>query len=210
MTMACSMLAKFSLRRSGELFLVGALIGCGYSIWLGELTEFVILTAAIDVRDLVANATVLEVMALPPLQAAALMFILVVKEELIFRKFGFWLITGDGYSNTTALIVTSLLFGLIHLIGSGEWLSVLSATIGGFLLGGLYIYTKRSFAIVVGVHWGHNLVCYAMDRLSSSGPLQEESGLSGLFALPVAVYAISVLLLLLSIRYLTRRLHAPC
>ena len=60
-------------------FLVDVLIGCGYSIWLGELMEFVILTAAIDVRDLVVNATVLEVMGLPPLQAAALMFILVVK-----------------------------------------------------------------------------------------------------------------------------------
>jgi len=75
-----------------------------------------------------------------------------IVEELIFRKSIFGLFKSDKW----ALIVSTLIFGSIHLVGEASILSALvnglSYFVMGFIFGFIYIKNKRNIFAPLAVH----------------------------------------------------------
>ena len=95
-----------------------------------------------------------------------------VVEELVFRKAFFSLFKKP----TTALIVSSVCFGLIHVtteILSGDFLLAFSTgvsyIIGGVVLGYVYIKNKQNIYINMLVHAGYNLFAMVISLLAVFG-----------------------------------------
>lgn len=88
---------------------------------------------------------------------AFFMFLMVaVGEEIIFRGVLFrWIDEKWGFA--VALIVSSLLFGLMHIFqpGATMWSSIAIAVEAGLLLGAAYKYS-RTLWLPIGIHWGWN------------------------------------------------------
>ncbi len=85
-------------------------------------------------------------------------FIGPIVEELIFRKSIFGLIK----NNVLALIVSSVIFGSIHLIGEASFISALINGIGyiimGFVFGIIYIKNQKNIVYPMAVHILSNLI----------------------------------------------------
>lgn len=73
-------------------------------------------------------------------------------EELVFRKAMFKIFPGDGY----ALYFSSLIFGLIHIIGEASPVAALINLVpyfmAGLALGGMYLYSRKNIWIVIYAH----------------------------------------------------------
>ena len=86
---------------------------------------------------------------------AFFMFLMVaVGEEIIFRGVLFrWIDEKWGFA--VALIVSSLLFGLMHIFqpGATMWSSIAIAVEAGLLLGAAYKYSGTIW-LPIGIHWG--------------------------------------------------------
>ena len=85
-----------------------------------------------------------------------------VAEELVFRKCFFDLIN----NKWIALIVSSLLFGLIHVIGGGDYIYLISYASSGLVLGGIYIFSKKDIYSSILVHMINNGFSYFMIVIS--------------------------------------------
>lgn len=87
---------------------------------------------------------------------AALSLTAAINEEVLFRAIGFRFAERLGGS-LCALGVTSLLFGLLHLVNPGATLfaALAIASEAGILLGGAYMLTRRLW-LAVGLHGGWN------------------------------------------------------
>lgn len=79
-----------------------------------------------------------------------------IGEEVVFRGFIFRMIR-DRFGFISALIVSSLAFGLIHLSNPGAtlWSSIAISIEAGLLLGATYQYS-RSLWLPIGIHWAWN------------------------------------------------------
>jgi hypothetical protein len=73
-------------------------------------------------------------------------------EEFLFRRIFLGGMLADGRPKILALVVSSALFGLIHL----NWLQGVHAFLLGLLLGGIYM-KKGSFSLVLLAHVANNL-----------------------------------------------------
>ena len=97
----------------------------------------------------------------PSILAPALLFAFIysaetgVIEESLFRGFFMNLIT-DRYNLTKAIIFSSLLFGLLHFSGTSNefpwWMSLLSATVAGFLFAQAYLLYNNLW-LPLGIHF---------------------------------------------------------
>ncbi len=80
---------------------------------------------------------------------------LALTEELFFRGI-LYRILEQWLGTIVALIIPSLIFGLVHIPNENiTILGVLGATIGGLLLGIMYTYTKRLW-LPLAFHFGWN------------------------------------------------------
>lgn len=88
----------------------------------------------------------------------SLLFFLTVAvgEEILFRGIMFrWIDEKWGF--TVALVVSSLLFGIMHIFqpGASWWSSIAIALEAGLLLGAAYKYSETLW-LPIGIHWGWN------------------------------------------------------
>ncbi|MGV2828147.1 CPBP family intramembrane glutamic endopeptidase [Myxosarcina sp. GI1(2024)] len=86
-----------------------------------------------------------------------------LSEELLFRGM---MLPALGF-NLTALIVSSVLFGVLHLGGTGQWPYVVWATIIGFLLGYCALITGNLLVPIVA-HVITNFLSSCLWKLSHS------------------------------------------
>ena len=100
----------------------------------------------------VDNRALLEVM---PIYSFVSMVILApISEEISFR--GSFKNVGD--NKFIFLIITSFLFGLIHVVFNGDFINMLPYAALGFFLGKLY-YETDNLLMSIFVHGFHNLLC---------------------------------------------------
>ena len=101
-----------------------------------------------------------------------------VVEELVFRALilgGLLRLTG---SAALALVVSSALFGLLHLVTTADatTVSVLSTTLGGVMYGVAYLRTGRIW-MGVGIHFAWNFVQATVLGFTMSGTDDYSGGL---------------------------------
>ena len=86
----------------------------------------------------------------------ALFFLVAVAEEIVFRGFIFRMID-ERFNFVTALLVSALIFGFIHMGNSNAtlWSSVAIAVEAGLLLGAAYKYSGTIW-LPIGIHWAWN------------------------------------------------------
>jgi membrane protease YdiL (CAAX protease family) len=90
------------------------------------------------------------------LDAAALSIVAAVGEEIVFRGVLFRILE-QGYGTLAAALVSSVVFGLLHVINPGAtwWSTAAIALEAGLLLGSAYAAT-RTLWIPIGLHFGWN------------------------------------------------------
>lgn len=95
---------------------------------------------------------------LPLLSFFLQFFCVAVYEEILFRGILFRLID-DRWNTAAALIVSSLLFGAMHLPNPGAtpWSAFAIAVEAGLLLGAAYRYSGTLW-LPIGIHWAWNFV----------------------------------------------------
>lgn len=86
-----------------------------------------------------------------------------LSEELLFRGM---MLPALGF-NLTALIVSSLLFGVLHLSGTGQWPYVVWATIIGFVLGYCTLITGNLLVPIIA-HVVTNFISSCLWKASHS------------------------------------------
>lgn len=104
----------------------------------------------------------------------AALFIVAVSEEIVFRGIVFRMIK-DRFNLIAAFIISSLLFGFIHLGAVDLWTSVAISVEGGFMLAAAYNF-RNNLWIPIGIHWAWNFISGTVFGLDISGTIQE-SGL---------------------------------
>ena len=90
------------------------------------------------------------------IQALFFFITVAVGEEILFRGIMFrWIDEKWGF--TAALVVSSLLFGFMHIFqpGASWWSSIAIAIEAGLLLGAAYKYSGTLW-LPIGIHWGWN------------------------------------------------------
>jgi hypothetical protein len=90
------------------------------------------------------------------LQALLFFLTVAVGEEVLFRGIMFrWIDEKWGFA--VALVVSSLIFGLVHIFQPGAtwWSSLAIALEAGLLLGAAYKYSGTLW-LPIGIHWGWN------------------------------------------------------
>lgn len=77
-----------------------------------------------------------------------------IVEEVIFRKciFGFF------KKNILPLIISSLVFGLLHVIATYDFIHILPYVITGLIFGGIYVLSKRNIYACILAHMIANTV----------------------------------------------------
>lgn len=141
----------FSRRRLVELgigFLVGAGAFAGASLILGKSVGGA--WSLSGARD-----------PLSVLSGIALVLCFFFSEELLFRGYAFRQLSRL-YGPRGALALSALLFGVYHLIGSGDWgmgavFRFALAALGGVVFGYALVRTQ-SLALPIGLHWGGNWI----------------------------------------------------
>lgn len=93
---------------------------------------------------------------LPTLRFFAMMLVVAVGEEIVFRGFIHRMILGR-WGLLVALIVSSLVFGFIHYPNPGAtvWSSVAIALEAGIMLGLAYC-VRNNLWLPIGIHWAWN------------------------------------------------------
>ncbi len=116
-------------------------VGFGISLWIG----------AVSVTGLSLQ--------LSSLLMGLLFFLLVgIAEEVMMRGFVLGRMLDGGVNKYQALLISSVLFSLLHLSNPGfEFLPFLNIVLAGILLGASYIYT-RNLCFPITLHWFWNWV----------------------------------------------------
>ncbi len=123
-----------------------------------------------------------------------------ILEEMVYR--GYVLRTLRGYGDWFAVLVSALLFGLMH----GNITQVPFALIVGVVLGWLYVMTDNIW-LPVAVHFANNAMATLMEYLSLDMSLQMQNGYILLvFSVLLVVGGVSLLILWLRHSALFRRL----
>lgn len=142
---------------------IGILYMFAGNIVVGVLIS--VLTSILSIPDqLSANQLSINMMLKSPYSILIIITAVIIGpivEELVFRKSFFGLIKNERY----ALIISSLVFGLIHItteIISGDFGLVLINSLpyiaGGFVFGYIYMINKKNIVIPIIAHMGYNLI----------------------------------------------------
>lgn len=81
-----------------------------------------------------------------------------IVEELIFRKCFFSLFKND----ILALFVSGIVFALIHVIGSMDFINILPYLLTGFLLGTFYVLSRKNIFVTICAHIIANTVAFVI------------------------------------------------
>jgi membrane protease YdiL (CAAX protease family) len=84
----------------------------------------------------------------------AMLSIVAVSEEIIFRGILFRMID-ERFSSVLAFIISSLLFGIIHLTTVDFWTAMAISVEGGFMLAAAY-KLRNNLWVPIGIHWAWN------------------------------------------------------
>lgn len=95
------------------------------------------------------------------IMAIITMFIGPIVEELVFRKGIHQLLRGYKVPSWAILIISSILFGLIHVLDAGDFVYVFPYIFMGLVLGGLEIYSRNIYPSII-VHSFINTVSVFM------------------------------------------------
>jgi membrane protease YdiL (CAAX protease family) len=108
---------------------------------------------------------------------AGLMACVAVNEEIVFRGV-LTRILAERFGGWAALVVSSLLFGAMHLINSDAtvWGALSIVVTGGLFFGVLYLAT-RSLWLVIGFHFAWNTIQAGVFGVHSSGQDESEHSL---------------------------------
>ena len=92
-----------------------------------------------------------------------------VTEELLFRGVLFRLVE-ERFGTWTSLLLTGLVFGLVHLFNpdAGLWGAIAIAVEAGFMLGACYAAT-RNLWVPIGLHFGWNFALGGVFSVAVSG-----------------------------------------
>ena len=127
-------------------------------------------------------------------------------EELVFRRIGFNLCFKWGFRMPTTIILTSMVFGLSHWLGTSWFSAVYTATFG-LLLGWVYSKQRPVLTAVIALHLIANLTTLSMAALN------EEDAVFALADLLEPIFLLSVILLCCGVflfsRASTRGSRAP-
>lgn len=99
----------------------------------------------------------------------AALFIVAVSEEIIFRGFLFRMIR-DRFNIVVAFIISSLLFGFIHLISVDLWTAIAISAEGGFMLAAAY-NLRNNLWFPIGIHWAWNFTLGTVFGANVSGEI---------------------------------------
>lgn len=81
-----------------------------------------------------------------------------ISEELVFRKSVFGLFK----NKWVGLVVSSIGFGLIHVLGGGDYIYLISYAASGFVLGGIYLYSNKNIYASIIAHMINNGFSFIM------------------------------------------------
>lgn len=81
-----------------------------------------------------------------------------ISEELVFRKSVFGLFR----NKWVGLVVSSIGFGLIHVLGGGDYIYLISYAASGFVLGGIYLYSNKNIYASIIAHMINNGFSFIM------------------------------------------------
>lgn len=95
------------------------------------------------------------------------LFIVAVAEEIIFRGIIFRMVR-DRFNIVAAFVVSSLLFGFVHLGTIDLWTAVAISAEAGFMLAAAYTM-RDNLWIPVGIHWAWNFISGPVLGLVVSG-----------------------------------------
>lgn len=112
------------------------------------------------------------------LAAVSLFLCVAVGEEIMFRGVLFrWI--DERWNTTAALVVSALLFGLMHIFNTGAtwWSSLAIAVEAGLLLAVAYKWSGTLW-LPIGIHWAWNYVQGHVFGLAVSGESVEDTWLS--------------------------------
>lgn len=79
------------------------------------------------------------------------------QEELIFRLAMMNLFGNSKYQKLAGWLISSLVFGLLHVIGSGEWIHLIGYSVSGLILGWFYLKTDNIW-YSIAIHLVNNLI----------------------------------------------------
>jgi membrane protease YdiL (CAAX protease family) len=132
----------------------------GRELLLGFGIGVVLMSVVIGVLTLVGWYRVLDISFVPGfLGWALLLFLLVsVAEEIIFRGLLFRIVE-EGLGSWLALLISALVFGLVHITNPNATLlaGIAIALEAGILFGAAYMLTRRLW-LAIGIHWSWNFM----------------------------------------------------
>ena len=144
----------FEKRKTTDLNLRKLLPHCGLGIVIG----FILMTVAVSTIAALGCADIMwQGSSLWEQYEVVMLFLMVgVGEELIFRGVVFRLLD-QRWGLWTALIVSSLLFGLIHISNANAtWWAALAIAIEAGLMLGIAYKWSGSLWMPIGIHWAWN------------------------------------------------------
>ena len=113
---------------------------------------------------------------------------MVLAEELLFRGVGLRALRGV-CGDRVAVLLSALLFGAYHLIGSGDWamgavFRFLTPTLGGLVFGWAAV-RSGGLSLPIGLHLGGNWVQASVAGFRPVGEVEVPQPASALWHLPV-------------------------
>ncbi len=152
-------LADFALKGAGLEWLYGAILGGG------AMTLVVGVIAALGGYRITGYNPFASVI----IDVVAVAIVSGILEEVLFRGLLFRLLE-QWLGSISALILSALLFGLLHLGNPGaSWLAAFAIALeAGILLGAVYMLTRRLWA-VIGLHMAWNSVQGGVFGIKVSG-----------------------------------------
>ena len=117
--------------------------------------------------------------------------VVVIAEELYFRG-GLYSLFEKRFSGKTALIVSSILFGLLH--ARQGLRGIISKTFAGWLWGSIRYSTGMIFLLIIPVHFAYNSIWLLFEGNWSNPPAWVT------YAMPVLEFVLGLLIVLFSKR----------
>jgi hypothetical protein len=84
-----------------------------------------------------------------------------ITEEIVFRKaiFGF---VEPKWGVAPAILISSLVFGMMHVLGGGDWIQIIPYALMGMAFGYIYHLSGRNLWVVVLMHFANNFFVFLL------------------------------------------------
>lgn len=165
--------SKMEKRRTDELIPPSAIAWTGKGLLIG-IGFFSIVTAILALSGMYSiDGTDVNFVKL--IECFTVFLVVAVGEEIIFRGIIFRMIA-ERWNMAAALIVSSLLFGALHIANpdASLWSSVAISIEAGLLLGAAYAFSGNLW-FPIGIHWAWNFMEGNIFGFDVSGSAEEYS-----------------------------------